>query len=127
MGAHQILLPGAVVVAADEQFVADGGIPIAEESASLDPHGLDGVVVAVEVVHLLAAHEPAAAAGARPIAVEIGDALVNFGPLVDAGAEESDDAGGGAREAGAAAEGLIAEATRLRILAALDVGGAIVG
>src|SRR5262249_1066994 len=84
------------------------------------------VVMAVIVMHArLVVLELAAA---RAVAVEEFEALGNLLALVDAGAEEGDDAGRGAGETGVAAERrLIAEATGPGVWAALDVFDALVG
>src|ERR1043166_5352715 len=126
VGAHEAGLPGAVGALGAEEFVANGGVPVAPVLSAGDPHGLDGVVMPVVVVHTHFAAEHAAAASAGLEVLEVIESLGDFLAVVDAGTVESDDAGGRAGETRAAAKRLIAEAPRVRVLAALDVIDAFV-
>ena len=84
--------PRAVVALPGDQLVADRRIPAAPVLAAGVPHGLHGVVVAVEIV-LSRLDTPRAAgipSGSQP--------LVDFRAFVDAGAIQGHDAGGRAGE-----------------------------
>src|SRR5207244_1130904 len=63
VAAGRIADPGAVLLAHAQKLVADGGIPIAPVAAAGNPHGLYGVVMAIEVMLLFAEQVAAIAAG----------------------------------------------------------------
>src|SRR5262249_22811664 len=108
---------------ARDQFVPDGGEPLAPVLAAARPHRLGGVVVAVEVVHVAAG-----GLGFNGVLLHpVGGAALDLGAVVDAGAVQGADAGRGAGERllpGAAALGHVAEPAAEAVLAALDVGDA---
>src|SRR5262249_5829356 len=124
VGADQVL-PGAVVALAADQLVADGGEPFLPVLAAGGPHRLGGVVVAVEVVHVVAAGELAR----RLVLHEEVEALLEVLVVVDAGGVQGADAGGGAGErlpGAAAGLGHVAEPALAAVLAAADVLDAVV-
>ena len=126
LGAEQVG-PGAVVDLIADQFVADLRVPAVPVLAAGGPHGLDGVIMAVEVVHV-----GLGADAHRAVADEVVQAGRDLLPVVDAGAVQGGDAGRGAGEAAALAgegearvrrlvdEGAVAAAALPALLDVLD-------
>src|SRR5262245_10308894 len=97
------IAPAAVVAVGGpgNQFVADGGIPFRPVTTARGPHGLGGIVMAVEVVQVVDAM--AREGGIRLELVQVLEAALNLRALVNSSAKEGHDAGGGARKRGGAA------------------------
>ena len=103
-----------------DQVVADGRVPLGPVLAAGQELGLDGVVVAVEVV-ALGAGGAVAVVGVELL--EVLQAALEVVAFEDAGVVEGGDAGGGAGEAAAAAlAGHVAEAA-VGVLAAASRTG----
>src|SRR5262249_25729329 len=116
MGADEVR-PRTLGALARQQFLPDGGEPLRPVFSTGGPHRLGGVVVAVEVVHVVARELPR-----RLVLHQEIKALLHVLVFVDAGAVQGTNPGGGAGkglDAAAAALGHVAEPAFAAVLAKL--------